>query len=129
MTLTNMFPRFVPVDSQDISDKIVTEAAADGHAAPIQPSYYLEKDGEIAGTVSILNMNNGMCMVSIWAHSKRVTARDTLMCLAIIENFCRMVGYKHIYMPCSTTSPYWDYMSKMGYTETNPSTKYFIKPI
>lgn len=129
MTLTNMIPKLLVVDSDDIVNKIAIEAAADNHEVPVSPNFYCIKDGEIAGSVSVLNLGNGTCMVSIWAHSQRINARDSLLLLANIENFCRMNGFRHIYMPCCETSPYFSYMEKFGFTETTKATKYFIKPL
>jgi len=124
-----MFNKLLIVDSDDIVNKIAIAAKEDNHEVPISPNFYCTKDGEISGSVSIVNLGNGMCMVSIWAHSKKISARDSLDFLNIIENFCRMSGFRHIYMPCCETSPYFNYMAKLGFAETSKATKYFIKPL
>lgn len=122
-----MYPVFRLIESEEMLQKVIDAAREDNHNIPLMPNYYLEMNGEIAGCFTFWPGNRGVCHVSVWSHSGKMRARDSLMALAIIENFCRMSGYSHIYMPCSEDSPYADYMTKFGFNQITRPQPYFLK--
>jgi hypothetical protein len=124
-----MFPSFHLIDSEEKLEEVIAAAKEDNHNVPLMPNYYCMKDGEISGCFTFWPGNRGVCHISIWAHSKKMSARDSLVALAIVENFCRMSGYDYIYMPCSESSPYWNYMDKFGFQQMTTPQPYFLKKI
>ena len=124
-----MFPTFSVIESEEQLERVIAAAHEDDHNVPLMPNYVCEMNGEIVGCFTFWPGNRGVCHVSVWCHSKKMRARDSLMALAIVENFCRMSGYTHIYMPCSEDSPYADSMVKFGFKQITRPQPYFLKKL
>lgn len=88
-----------------------TAAALDNHAV-WYPTHIIKKNGAINGYISICNTP----IVNVWLDSKTLVARDSVQLLNTLENVMRMSGRQDYVMPCSKDSPFFNNMSRLGYS-------------
>lgn len=96
---------------------------ADKHIV-LYPTHIVEKSGEIIGSLSI----NAVPTVYLWMHTEKAKARDSVMVQNFLDNF--MATFTPVYMvPCVATSPYFDYMKKVGYLHGELAGLFFRKVV
>lgn len=88
------------------------------------PTHVVEKGGEIIGSLSI----NAVPTVYLWMHTEKAKARDSVMVQNFLDNF--MATFTSCYMvPCVATSPYFDYMKRVGYLHGELAGLFFRKVV
>lgn len=83
----------------------------DGHA-PLFPTHEVcsPSDGSTVGYLSLLNTP----VLNFWMHTKNAKARDSWFALQVAENIAAQ-HTKALVLPCTTTSPYYTYLPRLGY--------------
>jgi hypothetical protein len=103
-------PRLQLIRDEAQMRRLHEAAAEDGHI-PLAATHLILKSNEIVGGVSI----NGLPSLHVWAHSKKVTARDTFHLLNSAENIMYGMGARQILVPCMADSPYAIAMDRLGF--------------
>lgn len=85
-------------------------AASDAHLA-LYPTHTVNDGAEMVGYVSAFSLP----IVSVWLHTKRVKAIDSVRLLNGMEAGFRMNGLKEYIMPCMSTSPFHPNMNRLGF--------------
>lgn len=107
--------RVKPIQDQHIAKWVFEEAREDGHNL-FAPTHYVtrhapEKDVEIVGAFTL-----SYPFLSIWMHTKRACARDSLFVLQIAENLCSAKDGKALILLCADSSPLFPFIQRLGYT-------------
>lgn len=109
--------------SAEEQQRLEKEADADGHII-VAPTHLVEKEGEIVGSISM----GVVPMVLTWLSSTKVTARDSLAVLNVIENLATAQGQRALCIPCWEQSPFYPFMQKFGYNKLF-TTDIFVKGV
>lgn len=102
--------KFQPLRTAAELEALVLEAAQDNHMV-VWPSHLIEKRGEIAGYASFGNV----ALINLWAHSQRMTSRDSLTLWRQLEHAAAAAGYPAVCVPCASNSPFRPLMARQGY--------------
>lgn len=106
------------VVTEDDLNKLRAAALADGHFS-LFPTHSVHLHGEIVGSVAVMSIP----LVTMWAHSSKLTARATRDLVNIAENLGREKNSgRPIVTMCSAQSPIFPYMEKMGFTKFGETT-------
>jgi len=107
---------FQPSDAQAL-----TEAArSDGHRV-LYPTDIIKQGDEVVGYISVC----ATPIVTVWAHSKKIKAIQSVRLLQNLEDRMRAQGMNHYIMPCEKTSPYFPYMQKLGFVPFSENVWHF----
>ena len=116
-------PTVRKVRTREQIEAIQRGAAADNHYV-IAPTHYVEKNGQIAGYWSI----NGIPNFHLWHDSKLITARDSIHLTDIGDAIISNMGFSECVMYCAKSSPYYNYMHKLGF-QGGFNTNLFVREI
>lgn len=105
--------------------RIVSAAQADDHR-PICPTHFAENlDGQVIGYASI----GIVPMIFCWTHTNQVRARESFALLARVEREARRVAPAGVICtPCTFASPFFKYMTRLGYCEAGQGG-FFLKQL
>lgn len=102
--------KIIPLATEEQYLELCAKANEDKHPV-VTPSHLVTIGGEIVGYGSIAN-----CPIfSVWTHSKKVSAMDSVRLLHQAESIAKAMGHTQYIMPCSTTSPYFKHMKRFGF--------------
>lgn len=109
-------PRLVPIEVDQVAS--VREAASrDGHAL-LLPTHAVIKDGTIVGAFSVEAWTWQDCpVVTMWLHSTRVKARESLGLINTVENLVFARGFEEGVVLVERSSPFFGVMPALGYRE------------
>jgi len=99
-----------PLTGPDDLRQLEAAAAADEHVV-VWPTLAIEKNGALVGYLSV----GEVALVNMWAHTKRVTARDTFTHLRVIEAKLANAGFPAVCFPVAPNSPFKPLMPHLGY--------------
>lgn len=95
-------------------------AATDNHLV-MYPTHSVNDGTEMVGYVSAFSIPS----VSVWLHTKRVKAIDSVRLLNQLEGGFRMNGLKEYIMPCMPTSPFHSNMERLGFRSVGEVTWFY----
>lgn len=105
-----MLPNIRKITSKEEYQAVMDAAKMDNDIIDF-PTHILYKDGEVVGGWSV----DAIPLFSVWHHSKRITARDSLMLNNTIDTVMNERGHKNFLQLCNANSNYYSYMNKLGY--------------
>lgn len=108
----------------NLLEELCAAAQADNGHGVIAPSQVIEKNGEIAGFLSIGNVPTML----MWLDSKKINVRDSINVMQFAENWVHAGGGRSILIPCMDNSPLRPYIESAGYSKVCSATL-FIKPL
>ena len=87
-------------------------AAQDNHGA-LFPTHIVEKRNQMVGYLHI--GHGAFPLVLVWMDTQLTNSRDSIAVLNFFENAARDRGAVAIALPCKVDSPYYGYLSRLGY--------------
>ena len=108
-----------PIKSIQEFRQIEIQANSDAHIVA-EGSNVVLKDGNCIGTVLY------MPTVWVWMDTRVAQARDSFQMLKMVESHLAMSGAQMFNMPCRDTSPFFPFMSKLGFIDCS-NHKNFLK--
>lgn len=100
----------------------VYQAAKANQEGIIDPTHYVEKDGEIVGAISV-----AVACSSWWMHTEKTGPRDSLATFQVLEALMEDRGIKSYLMPCEERSPFYKIMERVGFKKLLGSWSIFKK--
>lgn len=116
--MINGFITVKPVFTQENLAALTQAAMADDHNL-LCPTHTVLRDGVIIGSISAI----AIPLVTIWAHSKLATPRNTVEIVNAARNIGRMKNNGNpICTICAPASPIRPLMEKMGFVKYGDTT-------
>jgi len=107
-----MMPEILRIQNQDDFKATVQAAEADEHIV-LNPTHMLVRNNEVIGGWSL----GGTPLVTIWNHTQKISARDTMMMNPVLDSIMKQQTTSYL-IACTESSPYNKYMEKLGYGPT-----------
>jgi hypothetical protein len=113
--------RIEPLKPDDLT---ALEAAAreDQHVLLYPTHKIVDESGAFVGYLSIC----ATPLVNVWLDRKRVKAFHSVRILKQLDAHLSRMGLKNYLMPCSTESPFFSRMARLGFKFLG-ATNYFVK--
>lgn len=112
-----------PYAPNDYAELAQAARADSGHIA-VAPTHVVEKEGRIVGYFSL----GAIPLALVWLDTKACQVLDTVVVVSTYENLARAMGHQALCVPCSKTSPFYQYMKKNGFVEMSDMTM-FVKSL
>lgn len=119
-TINSQLPKLKKILTPQKRSDVMSAGKEDDHNLT-WPTHYIEKNGEISGAVSIIDVP----IISCWAHTQKMNARDSLMVHNIVDTLLIEKGKYQWFIACGDNSPFVNKMERFGYSDKWPTNLFY----
>lgn len=112
-----VWPWVSPLKSETELRALIELASGDHHMI-FAPTHLIRRGEELLGYVSL----GGATVLNAWVDSRRVSARESLFALNVVENLAAASGVKRLLLPVAENSPFFPLVGRLGYAALGKAT-------